>query len=301
MRDKLRHQVDLLRRESQQPQAAIGAAHLRLLALVSTAAEYECRLDATKTCDEVGLSVILDPVAPFEREYLLRRFNEAGAVGGLHAIRSHLLVEYLFQASPDAWVESAQACLTLLLPADLEQFLLCVFSRRPTQAAPLVTVLARSPSLTWEQAGGITRALLWCGLSRYEENNRELLLPVTSLANEGWMFIFDGFVATDDPESFKRLQQAAASVESMIGLIQEKVRPTPKAGSIRSLHRVDGDGATFAFGTRAMKPIGEKALAEFAYWAGHKAVEPSRWPSAAERLRKRSHPARWSRPSVSKP
>jgi hypothetical protein len=158
LRDKLRQQVELLRREALQSGAAIGTAHLRLLALVATAAEYECRLDTAKACIEVGLSPLLDPVAPFEREYLVRRFSESGAVGGLHAIRSHFLVEHLFWASQEVWLECARSCLRLLLPGDLERFLLCLFSRRPADSSAIVSELVRLPTLTWKQAGGITRS-----------------------------------------------------------------------------------------------------------------------------------------------
>lgn len=267
LRNKLLQQVDQLRVEAQQPRAAIGPAHLRLLALVVTAAEYECLLDTAKACAAVGLSPLLDPVAPFEREYLLRRFNESGAVGGLHAVRSRFLVEHLFQASPQAWTESAKACLPLLLTDDLERFLLCIFSRRPAQAAGFAAELAGLPTLTWKQIGGITRALLWLGLSRYEESNRTLLQAVTTLTGEDWIVVFDAFVAQDDPATFENLRTASAAMDPALALIQEKVKPTPKAEVFTAFK----EWARTVQAAPAA-PIDEAdwlGLAEFSFWTGH--------------------------------
>lgn len=268
LRERLRAQVERVRSEALKPDGAIRPQHLEFLALAAVASEYECRLRVTATCTYLGFTPLLDPIAPFEKEYLLRAFTQTGAVGGLHAIRSSLLVEHLFRAAPEKWGDYAKACLGLLLPGDLERFLLCAFSRRPEHANGLIAGLTQAQELSWTQIGGVTRALLWLGISRYEEENRALLDSVTKILGVGWWFVFGSLLTDRDPEREREFREVVKKIHPAMPLIMEKVIPTPKGNAFK-VFRAWVESASNVAPPRPETPADWLGAGELSFWVGY--------------------------------
>jgi hypothetical protein len=229
LRGRLRNQVSVLQAEARKPNGPFTDQHIELLALVSVAAAYECRLNAEKLCKHLGLSLLTNPFAPFEREYLLRYWEELSIVSGLHPIRSEIVLEKLLESTPDNWVDYASVCLPLLLESDLEPFLLRAFSRQPKALGKLKNAIIALSEPSWEQVGGITRALLWLGLSNFEGAHRETIRQAIELVGQGWLFVFDGYVADSEASVFDFLQETLRSVNPGFEKLAGKFSPPNKA------------------------------------------------------------------------
>lgn len=194
LKEKLRQQIERIQVDATNQKNGMTANHIDLLALVGVASAYECRLRTYDACLAANLTSLLNPFGRFEKEYLIRQFSEKNAVGGLHSIRSEMVLDLLFKDDPHAWKNYALRCIPLLFSSDLEGFLLRSFNRHPEYASDLSRSLLDLKSYSWEEIGGITRSLLWLGLSNYEKSNHETIQKLTAGIGEGWYLIFDSFL-----------------------------------------------------------------------------------------------------------
>lgn len=212
LREKLQSQVRRLQDEAEQSNGRITLKHLELLTLVSVAGAFECRLDSAKLCKYVGLSLLTSPFDALEKEYLLLASSDANTVSGLHSLRSQFILDALLSNGVSSWLQYAVNCLSLVVASDLEAFLLRAFSRRPECNEELTRCLRSIEMDSWEQAGGVARALLWLGLSEYEKTNRAALASLIGKVSDPWWMIFDGFVA----------EKGDATSKMMRGLLKER-------------------------------------------------------------------------------
>ncbi len=198
---KIEGQVSRLQAEASadEPGARITKAHLRLLALAAVANAAECHLKLSDACELVGLGPFERPLAVLENEYLVRLSDAASGttIAGLHALRSQATERALLHDCPEMWVDLAIHCLPLVVDDDIERFLLSAFSRHFEYGDAVLTGLMALPLRTWSQAGGIGRALLWEGVSRYERENAEALSAVIAEHQGGWVLQADAFVGFD--------------------------------------------------------------------------------------------------------
>lgn len=229
LREKLHTQIRALQDEAKRTDGRITPQHLKLLAMVSVASAYECRLNAGKLCDYLVLSPLTNPFDSFEREYLILRSEEVGAVGGLHPIRSQFVLEALLGITSELWGELAAACIPLLLESDIEPFLLRVFSRRPEEARRIVDTVKSLGTVSWEQAGGITRTLLWYGASEYEKTNRESIKQAIEKFDGAWWLVFDGFIAELDNKTSTLTRDTLRNIRPDSGSTFDVCKQTHKA------------------------------------------------------------------------
>jgi hypothetical protein len=221
-------QVSRLQAEasSDDPGSRFTNAHLRLLALAAVANAAECRLKLREACDAVGLDPLGRPLAVLENEYLIR-LSGAGAettVAGLHALRSQAVESVLLHDYPEVWGDLAVQCLPLVVDEDVERFLLSAFSRRPEHSERLEAALKYLPVRTWSHAGGVCRALLWQGVSRYERENHDTLAAALAEHDGGWLLLCDPYVGSDSTASDKLQQTLAEALKRDL----PKITLTPK-------------------------------------------------------------------------
>ena len=221
-------QVSRLQAEasSDDPGSRFTNAHLRLLALAAVANAAECRLKLRETCEAVGLDPLARPLAVLENEYLIR-LSGAGAettVAGLHALRSQAVEYALLHDSPEMWRDLAAQCVPLVVDEDVERFLLSAFSRRPEHSDRLEAALKDLPLRTWSHAGGVCRALLWEGVSRYEHENHDTLAAALAEHDGGWLVLCDPHVGFDSTASDKLQQTLTEALKRDL----PKITLTPK-------------------------------------------------------------------------
>jgi hypothetical protein len=193
LQERLASQVGRLRDEVRTGQAT--SAELDLIRMVAVAGAYEAAVDAVMVVESLGLPDPRRTLERFEREYLLRR-DADDLVTGLHPIRSQILVDLLCDDTCSRWAPAAAAAMPAVAPAHVERFLLYSFSRRPApDRLELLAAVLHMPCRTWEQAGGIGRALLWRGLADYVEENRTVIEALRSRFPGYWHLTLNWDVA----------------------------------------------------------------------------------------------------------
>ncbi len=126
LQERLTNQVNRLKDEVRRKELAEN--EFTLLRMVSVASAYGSSLDTQRTSEYLALSVPERTIELFEKEYLLQQ-DESGNLGGLHEIRSNILVDLLTD-NLNVWRNIAENCLPLINENQLEIFLLHTFSRR---------------------------------------------------------------------------------------------------------------------------------------------------------------------------
>jgi len=178
--------------------SVVSERHLRLLGLAAVANSAEARIELRGALEAVGLDPLTRPLAVLEREYLIK--EDGGArptLAGLHALRSQAVVAALFCDCPQEWVTVALGALPLVPDADVERFLLFAFSRYPEHADSLISALQSLPLRSWAHAGSVTRALVWEGIRRYEQENRNVIDGAWARYQQGWWMLCDVNVGSD--------------------------------------------------------------------------------------------------------
>jgi hypothetical protein len=170
------------------------SADLAVLSLVAVASAGDARLRVDALVEHLQLRVPGRTLQRLEQEYLLRTNEEGTLVGGLHPLRSRILVEMLL-SSAISWPQSAIECLALLHEADLQVFLFTAWITHRKDASFLVSALASWQPTTWIGIVGVLRALLWLGVAEYVDENRLLLLEASQEVGAGLMFALDFDIA----------------------------------------------------------------------------------------------------------
>ncbi|HMN30208.1 MAG TPA: hypothetical protein PKE45_18795, partial [Caldilineaceae bacterium] len=172
LRDRLAAQVFALRQEARQEK---NRDKLQVLELVAVASVYEARLQTAKLIHTLDL---FDPAHIFqllEQEYLIRRNEEEQTIGGLHAVRSQILVELLTSPDVNPWLALAQRVLPLLCEEELEMFLLHAMVEHPADFSALLQTMTTFQPDTWRGAAGLLRCLLWAGVRAYVDANQDVI------------------------------------------------------------------------------------------------------------------------------
>jgi hypothetical protein len=178
--------------------SGISERHLRLLALAAIVNSAEARIDLQGALETVGLDPLTRPLAVLEREYLLKADAATRpTLAALHALRSQAVVAALFHDSPEEWISVALRALPLVPDADVERFLLFAFSRYPEHSASLIDALQLLPLRSWMHAGAVGRALVWEGIRRYEQENRQTIDAAWAQYQQGWWMLCDVHVGSD--------------------------------------------------------------------------------------------------------
>jgi hypothetical protein len=209
----LRAQVRRLRDEVRR--GDLPAADLAFLRLASVAGAYEARADVVGLATAAGLADPAGTLELLESEYLVRRSGEGRYVEGLHPIRSAILAAELTDPAFAPWAESAVACIPHLPEPDLEAFLFHSFLHHPADAEALLDSLSARRFRTWSGLAGVGRSLIWLGLKRYVESNRDLIDEGLEKFGSGWSLLLDFDIAdivSDEKPFIERMPGAHPSV-----------------------------------------------------------------------------------------
>lgn len=197
LRERLQQQV---RRIQDEVRTSISSQEeLEMLRLVAVASAFEARLKLRKLVEYLQLSSPQRTLELLEKEYLLRRSEDRTLVGGLHPLRSAILVEILTDPVLSPWVESASTCLPLLFEHDVESFLLYAFSRHRSDLEILLSALNLYQPIKWTATAGVIKALIWLGLKEYVEENLEIIKQFDAEASQTWTVLLDVDVADAMP------------------------------------------------------------------------------------------------------
>lgn len=212
LQSKIASQVARLRRDINSGHGHVNIAHLHLLAIAVIANSAEARVDYLALCAEVGLEPISKPLEVLEHEYLLPVRIDGGQtlVAGLHSLRSLAVEKALVPV--EQWSDYATRAIGVVDDPDIEKFLLHAFSRRGYASDAIVNAIRNLGLRTWTHAGGICRALIWLGLSRYEEANSEAIRTAIQQHGLAWIFCCDIYVGFEG-DSFQERQREAFGAE----------------------------------------------------------------------------------------
>jgi hypothetical protein len=186
---KLEEQVRRLREDVRTGRMSSAEIELLRRVAVSTAAGGRARLKPL-----VALLQLPDPaatVALFEREYLIRVSADRTYAEGLHPLRSTVIARLLTEDELDpSLLETAIAVLPVIAEADLESFLLSLFTQ-PSDHDSLKAALFEFMPKTWSGGAAVVRALLWCGIHEYASENAELIAQANERGGEIALTLLD--------------------------------------------------------------------------------------------------------------
>lgn len=275
---RIRSQVLRLQRDAAAGQNGVTPAHLDLLALAAVANAAGSRVDLSCLCHAVGLQPITRPLGILENEYLLRvrDFGDCATVAGLHILRSRAVLAALLEECPEQWITYARRSLPLVVDEDIEPYLLTAFSHHPEAAGLLKSDVRHLALRSWTHAGGIARALIWDGVSRYERENRQTILDAIAKYDSGWSLICDAYIGLSDNVAKEILE----SFNSILGGSVRPIELTPKENVFESFANWAAISTAPPDPTR---PLDWVNAGDVAFWIGHRAVNgPLR--SAVEKL-----------------
>jgi hypothetical protein len=194
LRQRLSQQVAHLENEARE--GRMDAAEIELLRLTSIASASEARLKLKPLVEQLRLRAPQSTLRLFEKEYLLRVSDDGSRVQGLHPIRSTILTGLLTDPALASWADGASSCLPFVDEEDVENFLLHAFSRHRGEHEKLLRSVESYQPNGWNGIAGVTRALIWLGVTDYVEANFGLIEEaVTEYGNGGWSFFLDFDVA----------------------------------------------------------------------------------------------------------
>jgi len=268
LREKLRQQIQNI--EDEIRAGSRSEAELQLLRLVSVAAAFEARLQVRELVRFLQLPAAKRTLEVMEKEYYLLRTLENGTlVGGLHPVRSAILVSLLTDPTVYPWVDSAITCLTFIVEQDIGSFLLYAFLRDQAELQPLFTALNTYQPRQWNAIADVVRALLWLGIKKYATTNQQLIADACADCNQGWTVILDSDVASASPGVSEGL------VSTLTPLLNEERRAQIETLRSRQTHKQEIFVPAFNWLSRLTQapllPRSESdwaGMAEVLFWAG---------------------------------
>lgn len=208
----------------------MSAEEMSLLRLVAIASAFETRLKTKPLCQFLGLSSPESTLQRFEKEYLIRLSNNGHLIGGVHPIRSEILTELLTDNLFNTWLESAKQCLSYLAESDLDNFLLYCFSRHKSEIENPLDFISNYHPNNWQAFAGVTKSLIWLGVSDYIEENTGVIDEAFELFGSTWAYMLDFDLAgATDLKEHPWYEDTNLFSESIIQSINElKERQTDK-------------------------------------------------------------------------
>jgi hypothetical protein len=191
LRNRLQKQYDQIADEVDCQQRSEN--DLKLIRQVAVAGACGARIDLAKVAKFSGNATLKQSINRLEKEYLLRRSNDARHLTGLHPVRSEILSSIIADPVLCSWETLAKECLPLLEDADIEIFLLHIFHfhSEATNAVFAYLNLNTAKYETWVAVNGVLRALLWLGIYEYIQNNVKLIKQVHDKVWHGWFAVLD--------------------------------------------------------------------------------------------------------------
>jgi hypothetical protein len=234
LRQRLAGQVFALRQEARQEK---NKDKLRVLELVAVASACDARLQTNKLISALYLFDAEDTLQLLEQEYLIRRNKEEQTIGGLHAVRSQILVELLTSPDVTPWLTLAKQVLPLLCEEDLETFLLHAFVEHPTDLGLLLSLITTFQPATWRGGAGLLRCLLWAGVRAYLSTNQVVIEEAYRLMGRAWFMIVHLNFAGDDVTDSQSIWSSLAGIidkEKLDQFIALQARQTPTAEALQA-------------------------------------------------------------------
>ncbi|MCI5120367.1 MAG: hypothetical protein D3908_04065, partial [Candidatus Electrothrix sp. AUS4] len=190
---------------------------LKLIRQVAVAGACGARIDLAKLAQLPGNATLKQSINRLEKEYLLRRSNDARHLTGLHPVRSEILASIIADPVLCTWETLALECLPLLEDADVEIFLLHIFRFHSEATNTVLSYLNTAKYETWLAVNGVFRALLWLGIYEYIQENEQLIRKVYEKFGAIWWsvleFDFLGLLE-DSTELFKFFpEESQANIE----------------------------------------------------------------------------------------
>lgn len=234
LRQRLEGQIFALRQEARQEK---NKDKLQLLALVAVASACNARLQTAKLLQALNLFDPEHTLQLLEQEYLIRRNQEEQTIGGLHAVRSQILVELLTSPDVTPWLTLAQQALPLLCEEDLETFLLHAFIEHATDLSPLLSIITTFQPATWRGGAGLLRYLLWAGVRAYLATNQDVITEAHQLMGGAWFMIVHLNFAGDDVTDSQSIWSSLEGIidkEKLDQFIALQARQTPTAEALQA-------------------------------------------------------------------
>lgn len=266
LRQRLEGQIFVLRQEARQEK---DKDKLQLLALVAVASACDARLQTAKLLEALNLFDPEHTLQLLEQEYLIRRNQEEQTIGGLHAVRSQILVELLTSPDVTPWLSLAKQVLPLLCEEDLETFLLHAFVEHPTALSPLLSIITTFQPATWRGGAGLLRCLLRAGVRAYLATNQDVIAEAHSLMGKAWYFIVHLNFASDDLFDSQSIWSGLAGIidkEKLDQFIALQARQTPTTEALQAATQWFANLRPFV--EAPINAADWAGVAELFYWAG---------------------------------
>jgi hypothetical protein len=278
LRKRLKQQVNRLKDEARSARGDMSFKEIELLRLVSIASAFDSQLKVKPLVDYLKLPVPQRTFELFEKEYLLRLNEDGSLVGGLHPIRSEILVDLITDRVLSPWSKSASICLPMIQETDFESFLLHAFSRRRVEIEPLLDALNSYQPDKWAAIGGITRAFLWLGIQEYVEVNRELIQEAFEKSGTGFIFLLDSDISDVVPD----IMTSSLNTFIGLGIINKANRPQIESFRTRQTDKMQvfARAQTWLLKRTLCPEIPQldadwSGMAETVFWLGHLNIS---WP-----------------------
>ncbi|XOF32718.1 MAG: hypothetical protein ACL93V_11875 [Candidatus Electrothrix sp. YB6] len=219
LRNRLQQQYEQIAGEVDRQQRS--GNDLKLIRQVAVAGTCGARIDLAKLAQLPGNATLKQSINRLEKEYLLRRSNDARHLTGLHPVRSEVLTSIIADPVLCPWETLALECLPLLEDADVEIFLLHIFRFYPEATNAVLSHLNTEKYETWLAANGVLRSLLWLGIYEYVYENEGIIRKLAEIYTGGWLVVLDfvDFIgALDEPIDFVKLlpEEERAQAEKKI-------------------------------------------------------------------------------------
>lgn len=233
LRKRLARQVERIQHEVQISQRS--GDDLKVLRLVAVASACEGRLRVDALAKHLQLAAPALTFKHLEQEYFVRTSENGTLVGGLHPLRSRILVDLLTAPHFFPWSQEVTECLPFLYEPDLQVFLFTAWVTHREEIDPLVSALRSWQPMTWVGIVGILRALLWLGVADYVQTNHILFQEVVQDMGQVLMFVLDVDITGLLPHGTTgTLDQLLSHMENVSEEHRQKlqayrIRQTPKA------------------------------------------------------------------------
>lgn len=264
LQSRVKAQIIRLQRDAAVGNFGVTQKHIELLAHAALANSAGARVSLSELCALVGLSPTSSPLRVLEDEYLVRLDTNDGttAVAPLHALRSKAVADAIFSDMPESWPEYACRTLPLVLDSDIETFLLTAFSRQPQFSGKIIGSLNSVTLRSWTHASGIASALLWLGLSQYEERNRDTILALLVKYDSAWWLVCDSCVGSKQNLTETLLE----TMQSIMKGHYEPVSLTPKSEAF-ALFCAWAENATVSASAKTANDW--RGVGQIAHWLGY--------------------------------
>lgn len=227
LRNRLEKQYELIAEEVECEKRP--KKDLDLIRRVAVAGACGAQIDLAKFSGDVTLKQSINRL---EKEYLLRRSDDARHVTGLHPVRSEILASIIADPVLYPWEILALECLPVLEDADFEVFLLHIFRCHSEATCSILSYLNTAKYNSWVAANGVLRALLWLGIYEYVNENENIIRKLEEIYGGGWLVVLDfvDFIeALDEPIDFVGLLPEEQRKQASIKIEQWRSGKTPKS------------------------------------------------------------------------